>query len=163
MLLGIISDTHDQMYRTQLAMDLLRKAGAEALIHCGDLIEPQLLTLCTIRPFYFCFGNNDADVVPALRSFAGSLCATCLEWGDLVELGGKRIAVTHGHMGTDVRRLRSMKPDYFLSGHSHVPMDLREGTCRFINPGALHRAVEYTVALLNLETDELRLLRIPVS
>ncbi len=37
MRLGILSDTHDELERTRVAIALLRRAGAEALIHCGDL------------------------------------------------------------------------------------------------------------------------------
>jgi predicted phosphodiesterase len=64
-------------------------------------------------------------------------------------------------MGTDVRRLLVARPDYLLSGHSHYPADRRDGPTRRINPGALHRADEYTVALLGLESDELRFLTVP--
>ncbi|QEL14512.1 metallophosphoesterase family protein [Limnoglobus roseus] len=160
MLIGILSDTHDEFERTRRAVALLASRGAKALIHCGDLIEPEIVPICAVLPFYFVFGNNDADVVPQLRSIAKFMKATCLEWGGLIELAGKHIAVTHGHMGTDVRRLSRPSPDYFLSGHSHVAMDVRNGACRCINPGALHRADEYTVALLNLETDVLEFLKV---
>ena len=37
MLLGILSDTHNQVDRTRQALNLLRAEGAEALIHAGDL------------------------------------------------------------------------------------------------------------------------------
>lgn len=160
MLIGILSDTHDELDRARRAVALLSARGADVLIHCGDLVEPEMLAACAVRPLYFVFGNNDADVVPRLRATAKFLKATCLEWGDTIELAGKHVAVTHGHMAVDRRRLSRPTPDYFLSGHSHVPLDLREGACRFINPGALHRADEYTVALLNLATDELEFLRV---
>ena len=35
-----------------------------------------------------------------------------------------------------------------------------DGAIRRINPGALHRADEFTVAVLDLETGELRFLRV---
>ncbi len=156
MLLGILSDTHDELDRTRRAVALLAARGAEALVHCGDFVEPEMIAACAVRPLYFVFGNNDADVVPNLRSTAKFLKATCLDWGGVIELAGKRIAATHGHM----RFCPDPPADYFLSGHSHIAADIREGPCRFINPGALHRADEYTVALLNLTTDELEFLRI---
>lgn len=160
MLLGILSDTHDQIDRTRRAVALLAARGATALVHCGDFVEPEIIPACAGLPLSFVFGNNDADVVPHLREAGRTAGATCLEWGGVIGLAGKRIAVTHGHMRTDVRRLSQLSPDYFLSGHSHVPLDLREGNCRFINPGALYRADEYMVALLNLETDELEFLKV---
>ena len=75
-------------------------------------------------------------------------------------LAGKRIAVVHGHLHTDVRRVVAARPDYLLFGHSHVPTDEREGALRRINPGALHRAEKYTVALLDLETDALEFVEV---
>jgi putative phosphoesterase len=161
MLLGIISDTHDRLGRTRRAVELLRTHGAEALIHCGDLTGPEVVSTCAVLPCWFVFGNNDDDNIRDLRSVATETGAVCLEWGGEVTLEGKRLAVTHGHMYTDVRRLLSAQPDYLLSGHSHIPSDRREGATRRINPGALHRAEEHTVALLDLETDELQFLRVP--
>ena len=153
MRLGVISDTHDQIERTRFAVKLLRDAGAEVVVHCGDVVEPELIAEFAGQPFYFTFGNNDADTVPGLRRAINEIGGACLEWGGEVVLAGKRIAITHGHMRTDVRRLLAAKPDYLLSGHSHIASDHRDGSLRRINPGALYRASKYTVALLDLATD----------
>lgn len=161
MLLGILSDTHDRLARTQRAVERLQAEGVEALIHCGDLMGPEIVAACAVLPCWFVFGNNDSDNVPVLRQAMSEANAVCLEWGGEVMLGGKRIAVTHGHLLTDVRRLLLTQPDYLLSGHSHIPHDHRDGSTRRINPGALHRAAEYTVALLELETDTLSYFSIP--
>ena len=37
MRLGLISDSHDDKKSLKAALRLLRKLGAERLIHCGDL------------------------------------------------------------------------------------------------------------------------------
>ena len=70
------------------------------------------------------------------------------------------MAMTHGDRPADVRRLRALEPDYLLFGHSHRPADLKRGPTRWINPGALHRARNFTVAILDLERDALRWLRV---
>lgn len=152
MKIGILSDTHDELARTQRAVKMLRDAGATALIHCGDFIASPILTACATLPLWFVFGNNDSDSVPCLQRAAEECGAACLGWGGIVEFSGKRIAVTHGHMSTDVRRLLAAQPDYLLTGHSHIPDDSRVGSVRRINPGALHRADEYTVGMLDLDT-----------
>jgi putative phosphoesterase len=157
MLLGILSDTHDHLKRTAAGVALLREHGAEALIHCGDLTGPDVVYLCSGGPCWFVFGNNE-DEFAAIRTAIAGIGGTCLEWGDEVTLGGKRVAVTHGHLTREMRRLGAAAPDYLLFGHSHVATDFREGPTRFINPGALHRAPEYSVALLDLNTDALRFL-----
>jgi uncharacterized protein len=156
MRIGILSDTHNKLARTVAAVELLRTEGAEALIHCGDLTGSDVVKVCGVLPAYFVFGNNDADNVAALLRAIEVVSGVCLQWGGEVALAGRRVAVAHGHMHTDVRRLLAAQPDYLLSGHSHIASDSRIGPTRRINPGALHRATEFTVALLDLETDALR-------
>jgi putative phosphoesterase len=161
MRLGILSDTHDRLARTRHAVALLRAEGADVLVHCGDLTGPEVVAACAGPPCYFVFGNNDADNVPHLREAAAEAGAVCLGWGGEVTLAGKRVAVAHGHLSTDVRRLLATGPDYLLSGHSHIPGEPRVGPTRRINPGARHRASQFTVALLDLETEELRFRTVP--
>ena len=48
--------------------------------------------------------------------------------------------------------------DYLFLGHTHVRHEERVGKTRVINPGALYRAREKTVALLDTETDKLKFL-----
>jgi putative phosphoesterase len=161
MRLGILSDTHDDLARTRVAVQLLRDEGAEALIHCGDLASPPIVAACAALPFWFVFGNHDADSVPALQRAAAESGAVCLGWAGEVELGGRLIAVAHGHMSYDIRRALASRPHYLLSGHSHIASDRREGLVRRINPGALCEADQWTVALLDLAEDELRFLTVP--
>src|SRR2546429_8240292 len=104
MLLGTLSHTHDELARTQAAVQLLRDEGAEALVHCGDLASPPIVAACAILPCWFVFGNHDADNVPALQQAAIASGAVCLGWAGEVELDGRLIAVAHGHMSYDVRR-----------------------------------------------------------
>ncbi len=161
MLLGILSDSHDQLDRTRRAVELLQQAGVEALIHCGDLVSPEIVQACAVLPFYFVFGNGDSRTTTELELAAQSLHATCLGLGGVVELGGKRVGVVHSHLDGEVRRVLAAAPDYLLTGHSHIAHDLREGPLRRINPGALHRASTFTVALLELSTDKLEFIEVP--
>jgi putative phosphoesterase len=160
MRVGILSDTHDRVARAAAAVEVLSAQGAEALVHCGDLTGPEVVAVCGGLPSYFVFGNNDDDL-PALRQAIAATNGVCLEWGGEITLAGKRLAVAHGHRGREVRALLARKPDYLLFGHSHVPTDLRDGPTRHINPGALHRADDYTVAVLDLAKDELQFFSLP--
>lgn len=159
MRIGILSDTHDQVARTSRAVRRLADEGAEALIHCGDLTGPDVVYECAGLPAHFVFGNNDYDF-PGLRRAMAEIGAVCLGRGGQVELDGKRIAVTHGDSDQEIARLAAAVPDYLCFGHSHWPADAREGPTRWVNPGALHRAAVWTVALLDLRTDGLQLLTI---
>src|SRR4051794_19589759 len=136
MRLGILSDTHDQLARLRAALQLLVGAGADVLVYCGDITRPETVAVWARLPPYFVFGNHDADSVPGLARAMAHAGAVCLGWGGEVTLSGKRVAVTHGHMTSDVRRLLSRGPDYLLFGHSHIPSDRQDGPTRRINPGA---------------------------
>jgi hypothetical protein len=161
MIVGIMADTHNHVARTRSAIDLLQGEGVDVLVHCGDLATPEIVAECAILPFYFVFGNHDADMVGLLRAAAKQHGATCLEWGGEFSLAGKRLAVTHGHLASDLRPLLATEPDYLFTGHSHEPRDWREGNTRRINPGALYRASEFTVATLEVATDSVQFLTVP--
>jgi uncharacterized protein len=160
MRIGILSDTHDELARTQVAIALLRSKGAEAIVHGGDLFSAKIVEACAVLPCWFVFGNHDCDVVPTLRKAADDYGAVCLGWGGVIELAGKRVGVVHGHLRTDLRRVLEQQPDYLISGHSHEPVDIWQGSVRRINPGALFRADVFTVALLDLKSGELQMLEV---
>jgi uncharacterized protein len=157
MLIGILSDTHDQVERTRSAVKLLIAEGASVLIHCGDLTSPEVVHECSLAPCYFVFGNCDEDR-QALRQAISTIGGTCLERGGLITLAGQRIAVTHGDSEQELVRLTALQPDYLFTGHTHRLADAQKGPTRWINPGALHRASTWTVALLDLASNHLRVL-----
>ena len=160
MRLGILSDSHDRLERTLRALEILKVAGAETLVHCGDLTGPEIVQACGCLPCAYVFGNNDyrqKELRLAIEATGGQN----LERGGILSLGSKRIVVTHGHLNGEFRRLLGESPDYLLFGHTHIPYDVREGSVRRINPGALHRAPEYTVAILDLERDVVEFLPVP--
>ncbi|MCA9079426.1 MAG: metallophosphoesterase family protein [Planctomycetaceae bacterium] len=159
MLIGILSDSHDRQARLERAVAELQAAGAEALIHCGDMTSASMLQALTPLPAYFCFGNCDNTL--GLQREAKQLGIHCLGDGGEIELSGRRLAVTHSHLSHEVARLLQAEPDYLFSGHSHIANDWQEGAIRRINPGALHRAARYTVVLLDLDSGEAQWLEIP--
>jgi putative phosphoesterase len=160
MKIGILADTHNELARTARAVAMLMDAGAEILVHCGDISEPEMIPVVSVLPTYFTFGNHDADMVPHLERAIAECGGISLGWGDEITLAGKRIAVAHGHMHLDIRRLLALRPDYLLSGHLHFSYDRVQDGVRRICPGALHRADEYTVATLDVRSGDLQLLSI---
>ncbi len=160
--LGILSDTHGNVRRTEQAVGKLLAAGAQVLCHCGDIgSESVLITIaaaCTGPkvPVHAVLGNVDLWE-SGVRDFpAGAGVAVHGRKAEL-ELGGKRIAIIHGddHHLLD-EAIRSQSFDYILTGHTHTVEDTREGRTRIINPGALQRTSSPSVALLDLTTDSLR-------
>lgn len=159
MRIGILSDTHDRPDAMAAAMKVLRRHGAEFYIHCGDVGGQRVLDHLAGCPAAFVWGNNDWDR-PTLARYASAIGVACHD--DLAELnlGGKSIAVIHGddfHLRQ--RLLTEQRHDYLLQGHTHFPSDQRLGRIRLINPGALHRAREKTVAMLDTDADAVNFLR----
>ncbi|MGC8642585.1 MAG: metallophosphoesterase family protein [Isosphaeraceae bacterium] len=157
MLIGILSDTHDQVERTRAAVNMLIREGATALIHCGDLTGPDVVYECSGIPSYFVFGNCDHDR-ESIRQAISLSGGTCLERGGVISLGGVRMAVTHGDSVSEIQRLAALEPEYLFTGHSHHVSDIQNGPTRWVNPGALHRAQTWTVALLDIACKSVRVL-----
>lgn len=161
MRIGVISDTHDHLRRTEVAIRCLKERGVEALIHCGDITGPPIVEACAVLTSYYAFGNHDADRVPELRDAISNTSGVCLNWGGIIELAGKRIAVAHGNLTADIDDLLKAKPDYLLRGHSHRKEDRMDGSIRRINPGALVEADVFTVAMIDLTADEVSFIDLP--
>ncbi|MGB7160476.1 MAG: metallophosphoesterase family protein [Tepidisphaeraceae bacterium] len=160
MILGIFSDTHDRVDAAAAGIAALREAGAAYFLHCGDVGGEGVLDGLAGLPAAFVWGNTDWDRA-SLQRYAADLGIQCFGAFGELELGGKQIAITHGDDDRAVRRvLAEQRHDYLFLGHSHVRADARTGRVRVINPGALHRAKEKTVATLDTSTDLLRFITI---
>ena len=156
MIIGILSDTHDRFAAMKAGIETLQQAGASYFLHCGDIGGAGCIDLLAGLQAAFVFGNTDWDRL-TLSRYAESIGVPCFGAFGAIELDGKKIALLHG----DDFRLKQkiideQKHDYLFQGHTHLRDDRRVGKTRLINPGALHRAGEKTVATLDLETDLLR-------
>jgi putative phosphoesterase len=160
-IVGLLSDTHGHVKRTARAVQLLLDHGAECLVHCGDVGGTEVLDCLAGHPATFVFGNNDLDRTELAR-YAADIGITCGHTMGRLLFGGKTGVVTHGDDPAIVRKvLKDQTADYLFVGHTHEPADHRQGRVRVINPGALHRAAERTVAVLDTEQDELKFLVVP--
>jgi putative phosphoesterase len=165
--LGILSDTHGRAVIARRAVLQLQMSGATHFVHCGDIADfgsdgRAVLDCLPTGVSWFVFGNNDFEH-EVLRQYAGTIGISCLDYAGEFELGAKRFAVTHGDRPCLLDQFldRADEIDYLLSGHTHQKHDLRAGSVRRINPGALHRARPKSVALLNPESDTLEFLIVP--
>jgi putative phosphoesterase len=153
MKIGVVSDTHGQHGRLRRAIELLRQAGAEYLVHCGDIGGTECLAALggAGLPAMAVAGNTDAMFQYDLEAAAMGVqfCPRVLT----AELpGGIRIAVTHGD---DPALLKQLIHDgqyrYVFCGHSHAAGHATVGATQVVNPGALHRARPHTCALVDTD------------
>jgi putative phosphoesterase len=118
----VVSDSHDRAPMLATAVAEGKAAGAELVIHCGDVIGTQTLRplLDLGLPVHVVHGNNLGDPVALARLCAasGGLLSYHGQDADL-ELRGKRIFITHyPHYGRAV----ACTGDYDLvfCGHDHL-------------------------------------------
>jgi uncharacterized protein len=104
---------------------------ADLILHAGDVCVASVLDeLAGYAPVHAVLGNNDAPDVAA--------------WGARptleTELAGLQVAMIHdaGAAEGRLRRMRATFPhaDLVVFGHSHIPLDARDGGVRIFNPGS---------------------------
>ena len=162
MRIGILSDTHDRLDAMIAGMKVLKHAGAEMFIHCGDVGGEKILDCLAGENVIVVWGNCDFDRAGMAR-YGADVGINCQgEFAEL-EIAGKRIVVTHGDDGKLMRRLLAgNQHDYLLHGHTHMASDDRLGRLRIINPGALYRASVKSVAILDPVEDVLQSYRVDI-
>lgn len=140
----IVSDSHDRADPLARAIARAQSAGAQAVIHCGDLIGANTLraSLALGIPLHVVHGNNIGDQMAMHRMMTRHAGRLTYHGQDAeLELGGRRIFATHyPHYG----RAMACTGDYDLvcCGHSHVAEivlqpNIRGGQTMLVNPGSV--------------------------
>lgn len=156
MLIGIVSDTHDDLAAAEAAVSLFEREGVDAVVHCGDFVAPFSVTPFDADfDFHAVRGNNDGEwavesTVEAFGEYHGEAAALSFD--------GVEVAVTHGTSDILVDALVDCGDyDYVFHGHTHAHgVEERGGTVR-VNPGGLPIPVEGaddTFRVATLETAE---------
>ncbi len=160
MILGILGDSHGDAAITTRAVELLRDGGAELLIYLGDVETEDVIVSLSAMPTRLVFGNCDFDIA-YLTEVSQRLGVTVDHPAGHLDVDGKTVVFTHGHLELYMKQAIEQATDYLLHGHSHIARDDHFGSTRIINPGALHRAPRYTAALLDPASDRLDLVEVP--
>ncbi len=140
----IVSDSHDRAPMLASAVAEGRAAGAEAVIHCGDVIGANTLRplLDLGLPVHVVHGNNLGDPVALWNLCAASRGLLTYHGQDAeLALGGLRIFVTHSPR---YGRAIACTGDYDVvcCGHDHVASVVRQPNIAgahtwLLNPGTV--------------------------
>jgi putative phosphoesterase len=161
-LIGIISDSHGEWMRTREAVALLKDRGCETLIHLGDVETNEVLDELAGNNVTMVFGNCDS--VTRLLGYALSLGIDVQHPAGTMVVDGKCLAFLHGHDENQFHDfVADPSVDIVIYGHLHETRDDMVNNTRCINPGALHRAARYTVAVFDCEKDALEFLELEQS
>jgi hypothetical protein len=154
MIIGLISDTHDNMPMIKRAIDRLKEEQVKLVLHAGDYISPFTAKPYTELgvPMIGVFGNNCAET-EALKRVYADVGADLRGYFTEIEVGGLRIALTHGHLKSEMDRAMSGDFDVVVRGHVHRSSIGEENGILVINPGEVCGYVSgsNTVAFLDTE------------
>jgi putative phosphoesterase len=159
MRLGILSDSHGRAAITATAVRLLLDAGADRLIHLGDVETDAVIDELVGHHAHLVFGN--CDDARRLARYAETVGVTVDHPAGRLEVDGRAVVYTHGHLAGPMEEAVRDGAAYLLHGHSHEVRDERIGGTRVINPGALFRAARYTAAVLDPGRDHLEIIEVP--
>ncbi|HOP63008.1 MAG TPA: YfcE family phosphodiesterase [Spirochaetota bacterium] len=155
MLLGILSDTHNDIDSFEKALGILKERGVKTLVHAGDITSPRMLEYLVEFDCYIVLGNGDEIDRDVINWKASVLGLRPVEDKIEFDFGGKKFLVFHGN---DVPMYReavaSGKYDYIIKGHTHYFENYVSNTSRIINPGAVYRHDEASIVILDVESDK---------
>ena len=140
----IVSDSHDRADPLAQAVSEAKKLGAQAVIHCGDVIGTQTLraALGAGLPMHVIHGNNLGDPVSLARWARDSNGQLAYHGADArLELGGRRIFVVH-YPEYGYAMACTGEWDLVCCGHSHEAAmqqvaNVKGGKSWLVNPGTV--------------------------
>ncbi|MCX7943967.1 MAG: metallophosphoesterase [Deltaproteobacteria bacterium] len=162
MIIGIISDSHDNITLIKKAISLLNERNVNMVIHAGDYVAPFTVRLfkefkC---PWIGVFGNNDGEKKGLTVVSESRIQEPPYE----LNLGGKSVYITHD---INVASEDGIIPgrDIIIFGHDHQASIKRINNQLYINPGELCGYVsgKSTIAILNTEKMEAEIIEIPIQ
>jgi uncharacterized protein len=151
MLIGILSDTHDNLVYVKKAIDLFNERKVGHVIHAGDYTSPFTLKLFKELncPYVGIFGNNDGDKLLLQERAEGRI----RNQPYVFTLHDRKIVVMHEHFVADALA-DSEHYDLVIYGHTHMPDIRKVKNTLLVNPGEVSTYLygKSTVALVDLDT-----------
>ncbi|MCP3666428.1 MAG: metallophosphoesterase family protein [Gammaproteobacteria bacterium] len=168
----ILSDSHDHIPLLDYAVAEAKEQGAEAILHCGDVVAPSTLK-CLNKyhlPVHVIHGNNSGDLY-TLGKMANDE-DNVIEYHGMdagVELAGKKIFLVHyPHYARAMAA--TGKWDLVCCGHSHETSledlpNIKGGITPLVNPGTIGGvgSSPATYVMADLETMAFNVCEIPKS
>ena len=173
MMIGVMSDTHDNVKAAVRAVRLLVEEGSDMIVHLGDIVSRFTLSamLSAINhdvEAVFIYGNNCGEKM-GLKEVAEQHGVKILDPPVELDAGGRRLLLLHG-WGSEALTLRVVEAlalggawDGVLYGHTHKADYRYLRGVLVLNPGEASGVLtgKATVALLDTDTMKARILEVP--
>jgi len=140
----IVSDSHDNRQLLEAAVRQAKAEGAEAVLHCGDVVAPSTLSVLQPLglPVHVIHGNNTGDLYMMAR-VAGKASSVVKFYGQDagIELAGRKIFLVHyPHYAKAMATTGDW--DLVCCGHDHDARietvdNIGGGVTHLVNPGTV--------------------------
>lgn len=165
MLIGAISDSHDNLPQIEKAVQILNDQKVDLVLHAGDYVAgfviPKFKALnCKLIGV---FGNNDGDQELLKKRFSETNNCTIHDRFTTVTINGYRVALLHGHETELLNTIiESGSFDAVIHGHSHNFGIERKGKTLSLNPGELcgYLTGKPTLAILDTDKNEAKIIEL---
>lgn len=155
-LVGLISDTHDNLEAIRRAVEIFNARKVELVLHAGDFNAP--FTVKAFKPLKAkligVFGNVDGERLLLRKRYTEMINAEIPGEFAEVEVGGCKLALLHGTIQPVVEALAlSGRYRVVVRGHTHQPEKTTLGQALIVNPGEAcgYLTGRKTIALLDTE------------
>ena len=167
----IVSDSHDNRFLLEAAVKDGKARGAEAILHCGDIVAPTTLRILNpfALPIHVIHGNNTGDMFNLSRLASREDNLINYYGQDAgINLNGKKIFMVHyPHYAEAMATTGDW--DIVMCGHDHTASvkkikNVKDSTTLYINPGTVGGVgADPTYAMGDLETMEFEIFKVPVD
>jgi hypothetical protein len=157
MVIGILSDTHDNLKKIEKAVKFFNQKNVDFVLHGGDFIAPfAALKLKGLTcDWKGIFGNNDGEKKGLIAVSEGKIQEGPLR----IELGGRKITLVH-----DINTINPKDEDasIIIFSHTHKAEIKNQGDKLMINPGECGGwlTAKSTLAILDLTSLSARIFKI---
>jgi putative phosphoesterase len=147
MIVGIISDSHDNLPLIDKAIKMLNDKKVELVLHAGDYVAP--FVVAHFKPLK----------APLIGVFGADLRGRFA----FVLIDGLRVALLHGDEKELMKSLLELEShDVIVYGHTHLEKIYRKGRTLVINPGSVggYLTEKPTIAILDTKTLDTKILEL---
>ncbi len=158
MLIGVVSDTHDNLPTFLQAIELFNKKKVDLVFHLGDWVSPFMPAACKALTckVYTVDGNNNGDWLATMRMTKDVDIEFCGLTKEL-DVDGRKCFLFHGHSPQLLNAaISSGEFDAVFSGHNHKAETTMHGKTLHVNPGSTCVGLGHpiTVAIYDTEKNE---------
>ncbi len=125
MKIGVVSDTHDNLFKIKEMVEILNLHRVKFVLHAGDFVAP--FSLSPLEELHCewkgVFGNNDGEKEGLIRRSGGRIKEKPL----FLEMDSRRIVLTH--------EFKDYPADVLIFGHTHSVEVRQDDKKLILNPG----------------------------